>query len=259
LNKLSKNKISYLTSLSKKKYRKLYKKFIIEGSKIIDEVLKSSYTLDSIIYEIGKGDKYRHLIELCKKRNIGIYQGKSTELRKISCLKTAPGICAVVNIREKKADLKKILNSNKIIAVNNLKDPGNLGTILRTAEWFGIKNILLDPGTCELYNPKVIQSTMGAVFHMEISENVDLINTIPNLKKEHYIILASSPDGESLSKFNFSRSKTAVVIGNESEGIDDEIFKISDYIINITGKGKIDSLNAAVSCGIIIWELMKNG
>lgn len=257
MNKLSKNSISFLTSLSQKKYRQKHKKIIIEGYRIIEEVLKSPYKIDSLIYEIGAGKKYKNIIEICRKKGIEIFQGKVTELAKISNLTTSPGICAVVNIPEKKWDIKKIKNLENLLAVNNIKDPGNLGTIIRIAEWFGISALLMDPGCCELYSPKVVKSAMGSLFHINVFENVDLVGIIDKLKRFDFKIISTATAGISLNTVRLSGLKKLIIIGSEAEGINKTILKKSDYKIKIPGTGKVESLNAAVSCGIIIWELVK--
>lgn len=257
MNKISKNKISFLTSLSQKKFRQKNRKIIIEGYRIIEEALKSPYGIDSLIYEIGAGKKYKKIIETCRKNNIEILQGKAQELKKISNLKTSPGICAVVNLPKKELNIKKIMNSGLLLGVNNIKDPGNLGTIIRTAEWFGVNALIMDPGCCELYSPKVVKSAMGSLFHMDIFENIDLVHIIDKLKRYDFKILSTAAAGENLKKVNLDSLKKFVIIGSEADGINKTILNKSDYMIKIPGTGKVESLNAAVSCGIIIWELIK--
>ena len=257
MNKLSKNKISFLTSLSQKKYRNRYKKALIEGIRIIEEALAGEAVIESIIYEIGSGEKFGQLLKKCADKGIEIIQGKASELQRISTLTTSPGICAVIEIPENRFDTKKISNSNNIIAVNNINDPGNLGTIIRTAEWFGIDAVITDPGCCDLYSPKVLKSTMGTVFHIKVYENVDLPDMIKDLKPEGFKIIATSPKGEKLDKIKNDRSKKMIIIGSEAAGINKDLLNLSDIEVKIPGKGKVDSLNAAVSCGIIIWEITK--
>lgn len=142
-----------------------------------------------------------------------------------------------------------------LVYLENISDPGNLGTILRTCDWFGIQNIFLSKDTSEIFNPKVIRSSMGSVFHIKICEDVAL-EEIAVLKKSGYEFLCGDLDGENI--YDLKKDKqTLLFLANESNGPSNQLISIIDKKITIPGKGKAESLNVASASAIIIAELTK--
>ena len=133
-------------------------------------------------------------------------------------------------------------------------DPGNVGTLIRTADAFGADAVILSDDTVELYNPKVVRSTMGSIFHLPIFDETDLEKTLPELKKRNFKILGTDVrEGKSLDRVDFS-GKICVLIGNEAEGLNKKLLPLLDDIVQIPIRGKAESLNAAVAGGIILYE-----
>ena len=232
---ITKNQIKLIRSLSKKKIRKKYKLFIAEGSKVVDELLASNLELDSIYSIENKYEGYD-----C------FFKTNSEKLSMISNLKTPNNVLALFKIPE----LKEINFGKNIVALENISDPGNLGSIIRLCDWFGIRDLICSLDTVDCYNPKVIQATMGSISRVNITYSD--FNFL--IKKSKNLVLADL-NGEPLKNYNFKRNQI-IFFGNESEGISNHLKKVVSDSITIKKYGdKIDSLNVANSVGIVLSHL----
>lgn len=236
---LTNNDTKLINSLVKKKFRQKYNNFIVEGVKIIHEALKSDlkihkiYTTDATFY----GGNV--LTELISER----------ELKKISQLVQPNIVLALCEIQEE----KPIQTEGLILVLDDIRDPGNLGTIIRLADWFGIKQIVCSPETVDVYNPKVIQSTMGSFLRVQIN-----YTDLEKFSQTYtYPILGTFMEGKNIYQSRFPEN-AALVLGNESNGISE---KLHDYItekISIPRMGNLqqtESLNVAMAAGIILGEI----
>ena len=156
------------------------------------------------------------------------------------------------NSKEEKIDY----NQDIIVALDDLQDPGNLGTILRTVDSIGINQILVSKGTADSYNPKVVRSTMGAIFRVKIIECEDLEKTLKEIKKRKFEILVTSLQTEN-SIYDIKYNKKVIVIGNEANGVEEKIQNMADVKVKIPMLGKTESLNASVATGIILYEYVR--
>ena len=232
---ITKNQIKLIRSLSQKKNRKKYKLFVAEGSKVVDELLDSNLELDSI-YSIEK--KYETYD--C------FYKISTEKLSMISNLKTPNNVLAVFKIPK----LKDINFSKNIVALENISDPGNLGSIIRLCDWFAIDDLICSLDTVDCYNPKVIQATMGSISRVNITYS-DLNFLI---KKSKNLVIADL-NGKPLNNYNFKKNQI-IFFGNESEGISNHLKKTVSESIRIKKYGnKIDSLNVANSVAIFLSHL----
>ena len=170
----------------------------------------------------------------------------------MSDTRTPQGILAVV--RMKKYDR---LCGSAFVILDRLQDPGNLGTIFRTAEAAGIDGILMDNETVDIYNPKVVRSTMGAIFRVPFMYTDDLKSSIDELKKSGVKVFAAHLNGEKYYDEADYQNPSAFIIGNESAGISDEIAACADELIKIPMKGSVESLNASVAASILMYELSR--
>jgi TrmH family RNA methyltransferase len=248
---LSKSAIKYIQSLQHKKFRDEYNCFAAEGPKVVNGLLISSafplkgiYALQQWVDELDEGlrTRYREKIEIVK----------NFELEKIAFYTTANNVVAVF---EKRAVLQNPVLKNKItLVLDDIQDPGNFGTIIRTADWFGIENIICSSNTVDQYNNKVVQSTMASLGCVNI-----VYTSLPGwLKKQQDIkILAATLDGISINKIN-ELKESIIIIGNESKGISDELLEMSHQKISIPRIGHAESLNAAVATGIILANFVKS-
>ena len=141
--------------------------------------------------------------------------------------------------------------------LDDIQDPGNMGTILRTADSLNMKQIIVSKDCADAYNPKVVRSTMGAIFRINIIESDNLVKTIKEMKKHKIKVMATSLE-TSKSMYDVSYEKTAIVIGNEANGVEKEILELADEKIKIPMPGKTESLNASVATAVILYEAMRN-
>ena len=161
-------------------------------------------------------------------------------------------------IIEKKKNDKKEINflDDIILILDNIQDPGNMGTIIRTADSLNIKQIIISKDSSDIYSPKVVRSTMGAIFRINIIESNNLLETIKILKKHKINVISTTLDTNK-SIYDISYNKTAIVIGNEANGVSTKIQEISDNKVKIPMLGKTESLNAAVATSVILYEAMR--
>ena len=237
---ISKNQIKFVKSLQKKKFRLESKCFVVESSKNVNEILNSNYKIQQIYATKNWIEKYNI------RDDVSINQVNQNELQRISSLKTASDVLAVVYIPLEKNDFDF---SRINIVLDDVKDPGNLGTIIRICDWFGVKNIYCSQETVDVYNPKVIQSTMGSI------TRVDVIYTdIRKMIQEVDInvkVYGAVMDGNNINKIQVNED-SLIVFGNESNGISKEIKNLISERITINKVGDAESLNVAVAAAIIL-------
>lgn len=251
---ISKNDIKYFASLNQKKYRKQEKRFLAEGVKIVFEGIESYYPCELVLITYEFAENNEDLIKKLKRKNIRVEIINSTDFQKVSDTKTPQGIIGVFKF-DKLIFYPSKEHPNVIIYIDNVSDPGNLGSILRTCDWFGISEILISPESSEYLNPKVIRASMGSVFHLTIYDDIDL-SIISEIKSQGYKILCSDLEGENLFNFNFP-NKCLITLSSESFGPSQEIISLADKFINIPKVGNAESLNVAVAAGIIISKTLE--
>lgn len=239
---------------TKTKARNEQQVFIVEGLKMFEEIppqdLKEVYVSESFLQSFGEE----------KLKNISYTILSDRVFNLVSDTVTPQGIMAVV--KQKNFSLEEILrnnteNENKCyVILEDLRDPGNLGTILRTAEGAGVQGVILSKESVDIYSPKVIRSTMGSVFRVPFIYSDSLKDTINSLKKHGVKIYAAHLNGEEIAKNRKLESPAAFIIGNESKGISEEVIGLADKLIKIPMKGKVESLNASVSAAILMYSFL---
>lgn len=243
--KLSINQLKYLKSLHERKYRQKYHNFIVEGVKLADEVLATgSLEVEMVVAVPDWLEKNKALLRNVA-NTVPVEEG---ELKKISLLTTPNQVFLVVKQPEIKLDVSAATNGLSLF-LDDIRDPGNLGTILRIADWFGISWVICSPGSVEAYNPKVVQSGMGAFLRVKCMEMPfeDLRAQLPNLP-----VYGTVLDGQSIFTENLKRP-AIIAIGNESRGLSPDIQSQLTHRIAIPKGpgGGAESLNAAVATGIV--------
>ncbi|KPL00422.1 MAG: hypothetical protein AMJ91_04855 [candidate division Zixibacteria bacterium SM23_73_3] len=256
---LSKDKLKELSKLKTKKGRNKQGKFIIEGLRLCEEAADSGWSIESVLFTRSFEQKTRgeQLLEKLKTSNSELIPVKSQILAKLSETVTAQGIACVV--KTNKWPLRDMWKKEVkvIMALDGIRDPGNVGTLIRTADSFEANAMLLSDDTVELYNPKVVRSSMGSIFHLLVFDEVDLEKTILQLKKRKFKIFGTDvKEGRSLDKIT-PFGKICLLIGNEGEGLNRGLLELSDEIIHIPTSGKAESLNVAVAGGILLYEIKK--
>lgn len=240
---VSKNQIKLITGLHQKKQRSANQLFFAEGVKVIQELLQSNFELEHLYTTLNDFET----VQPSKRTLIN-----EQELKKISALATPNSCLAVFKIPAE----NKIIDSGLIIALDDIRDPGNLGTILRLCDWFGIKQIICSKETVDIYNPKVVQATMGSIARVNVNY-IDLKTFITQTKLP---VFGTFMDGENIYKSNLPQSGI-IIMGNEANGISAEIEKIVTSRISIPRFGelqKTESLNVATATAIILSEFKRN-
>jgi len=253
---LSHNQIKYINSLKIKKFRQQHNAFIVEGEKGVSELLDSSLRTIKIfaIKEwLENYSKYQ------KANTIEIQEITELELKKISDLVTPNQVLAIAGIPENEIQEATELNY-MMLALDGIRDPGNMGTILRTADWFGISRIICSSDSVDVYNPKVIQATMGSFGRVKVS-HVNLSDFLNNIPKE-VPIYGALLEGPDITKKTFTKPGI-ILIGSESHGISRELIPFVNQPLHIPrfnvseGKNHAESLNASIANGIICYEICK--
>ena len=247
---ISKNQIKYLHSLSLKKNRQKDQRVLLEGYRLIEESLKAGADIEYMY--ITENLKRKILGDIFKNINWDIIS--ELDLKKISDTKNSQGIVAVANIKKYSLNSLNQLNKTNLVMLDEIQDPGNLGTILRTCAWFGIKSVILTANSIDPFNLKCLRSGMGAHFYLD---NIILENgnkAINFLTNENYTILTADLTGEKIETIN-PINQWALILGNEAHGISDTFNHFRK--ITISKKGHLESLNISIACGIILNQLTK--
>lgn len=247
--------IKYIKTLSQKKYREINHEYIVEGIKMVKEALETEDVSKIVLCEELLQSNMQNditLKELIADKEIASkieYVSKNV-FEYVSDTMTPQGILSIV--KEKELTNKEY--SNIVFALDDLQDPGNLGTIIRTLDSAGYQDLVLSKGSAEPYNPKVVRSTMGAIFRLRLHSGLNLKDELIKLKEIGYkVVITSLETTKFYYDLNFEE-KLVIVIGNESKGVSKEIQELADVKVKIPMIGKTESLNAAVATSIIAYE-----
>lgn len=248
---LSNAQIKLIRSLEQKKYRNQHALYVAEGEKIIAEILHSKIVFEKLFVTENWKAKNQDLYEQFQSK---IQIVTESELNKISFLQTPNEVLALIPLQYPNIKSFK-LSKAIVLALDTIQDPGNLGTIIRIADWFGISSIICSENCVDVYNPKVIQSTMGAFLRVKIYYT-QLHNFLKEQKKNGISVYGALLNGEII--YNADLSKTGIVLmGNESKGISEELKLLIDKPIYIPKFGGAESLNVSVATGIICSEFFR--
>ena len=240
---VSKNQIKLITSLQQKKFRQVHQLFIAEGVKVIQELLQSNFVLEHLyvteaIFESIDNDKKTKISD--------------TDLKRISCLSTPNNCLALFQIPEQKSRNDKGL----VVALDDIRDPGNLGTIIRLCDWFGVEQMVCSEQTVDVYNPKVVQATMGSISRVAVS----YMDLEKYLKRANTPIFGTFMDGKNVYKETLPQ-EGILILGNEANGISEKLEKLATNRIAIPRFGNLkqtESLNVATAAAIFLSEFKRN-
>lgn len=243
---MTNKELDFLIKLKQKKYRQSEACFVVENPKVILEEknnpnLKQVYVTDNFLNSQDDSLAFKYQIISEK------------ELKQVTNSVTPQGMLAIFQTPEVKAfDFK----AKAIFILDNLQDPGNLGTIIRTADWFGFKDLFLGKNCVDIFNPKVVAASMGSLFHLNFYANLELNDLLVDLKKHKYHILATDLKGK--EKFILDTSKKiAIIVGNEAQGVSTEVKNEADQLIKLRSFGQAESLNVAVATAILMHEFKR--
>lgn len=249
--------IKHSRKLKIKKYRQENKQFVVEGIRSVEEAISSgAHVQYCLCSENISGDRIESLQRAAQKKGIKIYMISGDLIDEICDTETPQGIVAIVD--RENYSLKQLTSGTDFLVIaDRIQDPGNLGTIIRTADAAGADGVVLSEGTVDPYSPKVLRSTMGSVFHIPVVSVPDICDAIDTMKENGFSIYASSLEGSSPYYSREYNGKVAIVIGNEASGVDPKILLKSDRLIKIPMPGQAESLNAAVAGGILMFEVIR--
>lgn len=231
--------------------------FVAEGLRLCQDALKSDCFFEFICFSGSFVEKHGDLCSAFKERCGSLFVLSDALFHSICDTQTPQGILCGVKMLDKTVDSDKIRLSGKIIALDNLQDPGNMGAILRTADAFGIDAVIVNRGCCDIYCPKVVRGSMGAIFRQNIISIPDLPAFLISYNKLGNSFAAVLSDTSVSVGASVFPDNSLAVIGNEGGGVSKEVIQACTEKIIIPMSGKAESLNAAVAAGIIMWEMVK--
>lgn len=239
---LSKRKIKYFKSLQLKKYRIQERMFLVEGSKGVTEALGSKFKVKHLLAT-------ESFLSTCDSTKISraeeVLEASEKDLEQVGSFKSNNAAIAVVEMPENHGDF--IPKSGLVLALDDVRDPGNLGTIIRIADWYGIKDIICSEETADVFNPKVVNATMGSFTRV----NIHYQNLMETLAKTGLPVYGALLSGESIYDKKLAQNGI-VLMGNESKGISDDLLPLVSKPIKIPGRGGAESLNVAIATAVVL-------
>jgi len=249
---MNEKRIKIFSSLAHAKYRKEYRMFLVEGAHLVEELINSRWPIEAIL----AAESFELTPDIEREPGVEIARVGRKTIERIASTKTPQDIVAIARIPDR--DLKKTASYGKVLIADSIKDPGNLGTIIRTAETLGFESVITTSGSVDIFNPKTVRSTQGAIFHIDLFPRASVRDIKTVLVPDH-TVYALAVDGETdISSIEIGE-KSALVIGSEISGVCRELLELSKYRVKIPLHGKTDSLNAAIAAGIAMYVFSKRG
>ena len=252
---ITKTELKYYSSLLKKKFRDEQNKFLIEGNKLILEALNNGFECEVILCKKDRLMLEDDTLKSISKRVQRIEIISEKEFQKLQATVHSQGIIGVFKKKSSKV-FSQSLNGNLLIALDGINDPGNVGTIIRNADWFGVTKIIMSQDCADIYNPKTIRASAGSIFHLAIVNDVNLFQSLSSYKQSGYRILCADITGKNIYEYEKSE-KEIIVFSNEANGPTADLLNIADQKVTVPKKGKAESLNVANASAVILSELTK--
>ncbi len=246
--------IKHIKKLKDKKQREISNEYIIEGIRIVEEALLENIVIKKVVIceELLNKNITENIKNNIKEKDI-MYVTENV-FKAISEVESPQGILLVID--KSNNGLEIDLSEDIIVCLDDIQDPGNMGTILRTLDSIGLKQVIVSPNTVDMYNPKVLRSTMGAAFRVKVFREEDIEETLKNLKDKGFEIIVTTPN-TSTNIYEIDYMKKIIVIGNEGNGVREQIIQIADKKVKIPMPGKAESLNASIAAGIVLYEYVR--
>jgi RNA methyltransferase, TrmH family len=230
-------------------------RFVVEGPHLLEEALKHKAKLTLIAHTDAAWQQHSQLILRAVNAGAIEYKLSAKQAERISDTEAPQGIFTLVSFPEPRQGKEEKF----VLVLDEVQDPGNVGTLIRTAAWFSISSVILGPGTADPFNPKVVRATQGAVFSVALKRSKDLVKELKDLKKSGYSIASTSLEKNSTDLFRSSiKTPLAMILGSEARGVKKELQELSDHKLYIPKLGSGESLNVAVSGGIVMSYLTKS-
>ena len=244
-----------IASLNRKKGRVEHGQFLVEGWRAVHAAVTGGAPLIEILVSERMLDR-GEVADLCEKVDVPVFRANKRDINAISAVENDQGILAVARVNLSPAEA--LLGAPKMLVLDGVQDPGNVGTMIRTAAWFGIKAILTDTLTADIYNPKVVRATMGGIWDVELARTADLDGALTQFKADGFALYGADLDGTPAESWE-PATPAALIIGSEAKGISGAKKAMLDDKVTVRGaesRRATESLNAAVAAGILMqrWE-----
>lgn len=246
ITSLKNQKIQAWKGLKDRKGRRETGCFLVEGRKMVEEALTSGFRVEAVIVDENRA------AEFSLPEDVYTVHTPSHVLAAVCDTKTPQGIAAVLRIRETPAA------GSRLVVMDGVQDPGNVGTIIRTADAAGFDGVLMSGQCADVFSPKVLRATMGSIFRMGIAVTDALPQRLQNLIDDGFSVISSQLDGEPFYGMHSCGEKIALVIGSEGNGVTDEVKALATHRVKLPMRGGAESLNAAVAAGIMMYELTRD-
>lgn len=255
-----KQAVQLARELKRRKYREATRRFLIEGINFVGDALKSGIRVDYLLIteKIRQRQKGRMFLQHALSREIPFFFVKEDILARLADTENPQGVLAVASMPV--WDENEVIAGENalLLALDSIQDPGNLGTIIRSGDGVGVNGVFLGGGTVDIYNPKVLRSTMGSVFRVPAFPKTDLMPLIQNLREMGFSIVAADPRANfKYYQADFRKGRFLVLIGNESHGISPALLELVDLGVCIPLRKEVESLNAAVATALILYEVFR--
>ncbi len=247
--------VKAIKRLKEKKYRDLENKFIVEGIKIVEEAINENTKISKIVICedcLQDGTLSKELVLKIAAYDC-IYVTKKV-FEQLTDVMSPQGILAVIEKNNKNQEID--YSQDIIIALDDIQDPGNLGTILRTIDSSGLTQVIISKNSVDRYSPKVVRSTMGAIFRVNMIETEDLEQMLKQVQKNHFEVVVTALDAKE-NIYDMEYKNKVIVIGNEANGVSSQVQNLADKKVKIPMLGKTESLNASVAASIMIYEYVR--
>lgn len=247
-------------NLKQKKFRDEKGEYLIEGIRFVEEALKAKANIKHLFFDL-KLEKLKggnELLDMAMKTDISLYEVGEHLMEGLSDTENSQGVVAVLPI--KAFALNEVINNSKrLLVLETIQDPGNMGTIIRTADAAGFDGIVALRGCVDIYNPKVLRSTMGSIFHIPVVTNAEMADTVRFIREKGLKSFAAHLKGEK-SIYEADMSNGGVIfIGNEASGLSEELSAWANELVKIPMPGKAESLNASVASALFMYEMVRQG
>jgi TrmH family RNA methyltransferase len=253
LHPLSKAEVKQLRSLTTKKGRETSGNLLIEGWRSVEELLSSSWSVDLVVVDLQRlPSQGSAVLRRCAERSIDVRAGNASDLRALSDVREDQGIVAVADLP--RLALKDVPEKGDVLVLDAVSDPGNVGTLIRTADWFGVSCVLLGPGCASLDNPKVVRSTMGSLFHLAVIEVDDLPSACRWLASQGVALTSAEVEGGAWPRWA-PRDRAALILGSEAHGVSPTVRELVSHRVSIPRAGRAESLNVAAAGAILLSSL----
>lgn len=244
-----------LRSLKEKKFREASGQMLVEGEKLLREAVESGLGVHEVLIDREQAERFAPLAEEMRRAGGQVFLAGTHVLEAVCDTKTPQGVCAAFDLPGM-IDLKNA--PSRLIALDNVQDPGNVGTIWRTCDAAGLGGMLLAPRCADVFSPKVQRAAMGSGFRVPVSMTDDLPAMLAALRARGYSVIASSLHGAPFYENAPHGGRFALVIGNEARGVSEAVMEVADVRLKLPMRGGAESLNAAVAAGIMMYELTRD-